>query len=108
VLRRPKQGFSSALPYLMARQFRILFGHYLPQAHLVDAGYLRRDPIREMLEAHLSGRTDHGNRLWLLLNAELWHRMKIEGTEAEDLGREIANLLATPAPRLSPAVAQAV
>jgi hypothetical protein len=31
-----------------------------------------------MLAAHLSGRTDHGNRLWLLLNAEVWHRVHID------------------------------
>ena len=51
VLRRPKQGFSSALPYLMARQFRLLFERYLPQSHLVEAGYLNPGPIRAMLDA---------------------------------------------------------
>jgi asparagine synthase (glutamine-hydrolysing) len=106
VLRRPKQGFSSALPYLMARQFRLLFGHYLPQSHLVEAGYLNPQAIREMLEAHLAGRADHGNRLWLLLNAELWHRMKIEGAQTADLESEIAGLLALPARHAPPAARQ--
>jgi len=27
--------------------------------------------------AQLAGRADHGNRLWLLVNAELWYRMLI-------------------------------
>jgi asparagine synthase (glutamine-hydrolysing) len=102
VLRRPKQGFSSALPYLMARQFRLLFERYLPQSHLVEAGYLNPGPIRAMLEAHLAGRADHGNRLWLLLNAELWHRMKIEGAEVEELEREIADVLAAGPPAREP------
>ena len=93
VLRRPKQGFSVALPYLMARQFRLLFERYLRDAHLVDAGFLRAEGIRDVLEPHLAGRTDHGNRLWLLLNAELWHRIHIEGRAPEDLSGEVAEAL---------------
>ena len=93
VLRRPKQGFSSALAYLMAPHFRALFGRYLPDSHLVEAGFLRRPPIQRMLDAHLAGRTDHGNRLWLLLNAEIWYRMQIESVSRERLSDEVAEAL---------------
>ena len=97
VLRRPKQGFSSGLPYMMAAQFRALFGHYLSDSHLVGAGYLRRPAITKMLAAHLAGRTDHGNRLWLLLNAEIWHRIHIEEMAVEDLHQEVNQVLGTSA-----------
>jgi asparagine synthase (glutamine-hydrolysing) len=93
VMRRPKQGFSSALPYLMARQFRALFGHFLRNASLVQAGYLRAPAIDSMLAAHLGGRTDHGNRLWLLLNAEVWHRVHIEQVPIQRLGEECVEVL---------------
>jgi asparagine synthase (glutamine-hydrolysing) len=93
VLRRPKQGFSSGLPYMMARQFRALFGHYLRDSHLVEAGFLRREAILELLEAHLAGRNDHGNRLWLLLNAELWYRIRIEGMDVSGLQDELRRVL---------------
>ncbi|MGH7557118.1 MAG: asparagine synthase (glutamine-hydrolyzing) [Gemmatimonadota bacterium] len=93
VLSRPKQGFNSGLPYMMARQFRDLFQHYLTGAHLVEAGYLRPNAIRDLLVSHLGGRSDHGNRLWLLLNAELWHRIRIEGIPVADLEAEITSLL---------------
>ena len=93
VVRRPKQGFSSALPYMMAGQFRRLFAHYLPEAHLVASGFLRRPAIQRMLDEHLSGRADHGNRLWLLLNGELWHRIHIEEVPVEDLHAEVEELL---------------
>lgn len=93
VLARPKQGFSSALPYMMAQQFRALFGHYLSHSHLVQAGFLRRQAIRKMLETHLAGRTDHGNRLWLLLNAELWYRIHVEGVGADVVRSEVRHLL---------------
>jgi asparagine synthase (glutamine-hydrolysing) len=93
VLRRPKQGFASGLPYLMGRQFHALFRHFLPNAHLVEAGYLRPDEIHELLRSHFAGQADHGNRLWLLLNAELWHRIRLEEVSVAGLEEEIAGLL---------------
>jgi asparagine synthase (glutamine-hydrolysing) len=95
VLRRPKQGFSSALPYLMARQFRALFRHFLDDSHLVAAGYFRPQAISELLESHLARRSDHGNRLWLLLNAEVWHRVHIEQVPVSRLLDECREVLRT-------------
>ena len=48
------------------------------------------------LGSHLAGRADHGNRLWLLLNAEIWHRAHVEGVGVAELGaRTIGRPLAT-------------
>jgi asparagine synthase (glutamine-hydrolysing) len=79
ILQRKKIGFSSALPYLLADEFRHLFNTFLGDAHLVRDGYLRGEPIQGLLAEHLGKKADHGNRLWLLCNAELWYRMAIEG-----------------------------
>lgn len=79
LLRREKQGFSSPLPYLLAHEFRQLFTAFLSDSFLVRDGYLKGPPIAELLAEHLSGNVDHGNRLWLLCNAEIWYRMSIEG-----------------------------
>jgi asparagine synthase (glutamine-hydrolysing) len=85
LLQRPKQGFSSALPYLLRDEYRRLYENLLPDSMLVTDGLLRVEAVRSLLEQHLSGRADHGNRLWLLLNAELWYRMHILGGSREDL-----------------------
>jgi asparagine synthase (glutamine-hydrolysing) len=98
VLRRPKQGFSSGLPYLMGKQFRALFTKYLPHARLVEEGFLQGAPIAKLLSAHLEGRKDHGNRLWLLLNAELWYRVFIDQVALPDLEEEVNGALALTAP----------
>lgn len=89
ILERPKQGFSSALPYILKNEYRRLYECFLPQSQLVQAGVLRRAPIDELLREHLSGRADHGNRLWLLINAELWYRMMITGGSREHLRAEL-------------------
>jgi hypothetical protein len=49
-----------------------------------------------LLTAHLAGRADHGNRLWLLINAELWHRMMIRGVSRESLRDDITGEQAAP------------
>jgi asparagine synthase (glutamine-hydrolysing) len=79
LLRRGKQGFSSPLPYLLADEFRHLFKTFLSDSHLVRDGYLREEPIRQLLAEHIERKVDHGNRLWLLCNSEVWYGMAIEG-----------------------------
>ncbi len=90
ILSRPKQGFSSALPYILQREYRTLYGRFLPDSKLIADGVLRREPIQDLLKAHQARRADHGNRLWLLLNAELWYRVMVLGHSREDLRGELA------------------
>jgi asparagine synthase (glutamine-hydrolysing) len=79
LLKRKKQGFSSGLPYLLADEFRHLFKTFLFDSHLVQDNYLREEPINHLLSEHLARKVDHGNRLWLLCNSEIWYRMAIKG-----------------------------
>ncbi len=90
ILMRPKQGFASALPYILRKEYGQLYEHFLVDSTLVDAGIVRADAIQKLLTTHLAGRADHGQRLWLLINAEIWHRMMIRGTTRESLRAEIA------------------
>ena len=41
--------------------------------------------MSRLIDEHLAKRADHGNRLWLLINAEVWYRMKILGQSKEDM-----------------------
>jgi asparagine synthase (glutamine-hydrolysing) len=90
LLERPKQGFSSALPYTLKDEHRLLFELFLHSAHLARDGVLRQPTIDSLLDAHQAGKADHGNRLWLLLNSEVWYRMFIEETSVEELSGHIA------------------
>jgi asparagine synthase (glutamine-hydrolysing) len=84
ILSRSKQGFSSALPYILKDEYRALYARYLRNSELVRAGVLASAPIDELLQEHATGRVDHGNRLWLLINAEIWYRMMILRQPKED------------------------
>jgi asparagine synthase (glutamine-hydrolysing) len=90
ILSRPKQGFASALPYILRKEYRQLYERLLVDSTLVDDGIVRADAIQNLLATHLAGRADHGQRLWLLINAEVWHRLMIRGESRESLREEIA------------------
>jgi len=78
------------LPYVLGKEYRILYARFLEDAELIKAGILSRAPIEQLLRAHLAGHVDHGNRLWLLINSELWYRMMILGQSREDLRLDLA------------------
>jgi asparagine synthase (glutamine-hydrolysing) len=89
VVRHPKQGFASAMPYLLRDEYPVLFHTLLEDSQLVREGYLRDNVVRDLLQAHLAGREDHGNRLWLLANSEIWYRMAIQGHSREALREQM-------------------
>ena len=90
VLNRPKQGFSVALPYMLRQEYQKLFALFLRKSRLAHEGFLRQEAIDRLLAEHDERKIDNGNRLWLLLNAEVWYRMLIERMSVEHLTTEIS------------------
>ncbi|MGH7579994.1 MAG: asparagine synthase (glutamine-hydrolyzing) [Gemmatimonadales bacterium] len=89
VLARKKQGFASPLMYILNDEVRRLAPRLLVESELARDGYLRTERVRELVREHLEGRRDHGNRIWLLLTAEVWYRHFIGRRSAEDLELEL-------------------
>ncbi|MGH7526331.1 MAG: asparagine synthase (glutamine-hydrolyzing) [Gemmatimonadales bacterium] len=91
VLRRKKQGFASPLMYILEQEVRSLAPRLLLRSELVRDGYLRGERVRQLVEEHLARRRDHGNRIWLLLTAEVWYRRYISGRSTADLEIELTD-----------------
>ncbi len=89
VLDRKKQGFASPLMYIMDEEVRTLAPALLLNSDLVRDGYLEAAPVRRLVDEHLMRQRDHGNRIWLLLTAEVWYRRYIGGRSTEDLEAEL-------------------
>jgi len=89
VLQRKKQGFASPLMYIMDDEVRKLAPALLLASELVRDGYLEGAAVRRLVDEHLARRRDHGNRIWLLLSAEVWYRRYIGGRSAGDLEAEL-------------------
>ena len=84
VLERKKQGFASPLMYIMDEEVRTL----APALLLEQRARARRLPrgrpgASRLVDEHLLRHRDHGNRIWLLLSAEVWYRRYIGGRSTE-------------------------
>jgi asparagine synthase (glutamine-hydrolysing) len=84
-LERSKQGFSSPLPYLLRGEFSRLYDTLLRHSALVEDGWLEAAAVTTLVDEHLAGRQDHGQRLWLLCAAEVWCRIHLRGQQAQDV-----------------------
>ena len=82
---KKKQGFSSALTYLLEGEFCRLYDKFLFGCHLAEAGYINQEAVDDLLSEHLAKCADHGNRLWLICNAEIWYRMYIENESIDNI-----------------------
>ena len=91
LLQRKKQGFSSALPYMLAGELDLLYGRFLGRSELARDEYFDQPAIDRLVAEHRGGKADHGNRLWLLLNSEVWYRMFIQGATEQQLADQIAD-----------------
>lgn len=85
IVAKKKQGFSSALPYVLNNDFDQLYKVLLFDSNLVADGYLRQGAIDFLLDEHFKRKADHGNRLWLLCNSEIWYRMLIKDCGIESM-----------------------
>jgi asparagine synthase (glutamine-hydrolysing) len=45
----------------------------------LNRGYFRREAIEKLFHDHFSHHRDNQDRIWRLLNLELWHRVCLEG-----------------------------
>jgi asparagine synthase (glutamine-hydrolysing) len=98
VLARKKQGFASPLMYILEGEVRALAPRLLGNSELVRAGYLQKARVKQLVDEHLARQYDHGNRIWLLLSAEVWYRRYIAGRSVADLEMELADRISEATP----------
>jgi hypothetical protein len=79
--------------YILEGEVRALAPRLLLNSELVRSGYLRAERVRQLVDEHLARRYDHGNRIWLLLSAEVWYRRYISRRSEADLELELADRL---------------
>jgi asparagine synthase (glutamine-hydrolysing) len=51
----------------------------------MDRKLFKRSAIERLFDEHKAGRVDHCDRIWRLLNLELWHRVCVESDDREML-----------------------
>jgi asparagine synthase (glutamine-hydrolysing) len=102
ILRRPKQGFMFPLGHWMKGPLVPLLREFISRSALVEDGIFRREAMTRILEEHLSHRSDHHVRLWMLLNAEVWYRMYRSGWSRDSVSSAMEEAVGTEHPVTPP------
>jgi len=71
---RGKMGFGVPIAAWFRRQLRSYLQEILLSPECLARGYFREATVRRLVDEHVRERADHADRLWALLNLELWHR----------------------------------
>ena len=90
IVHRQKMGFPTPWAYWLAGTFQDSLLRLLMEPRTFERGLFRAEAVRRLFAEHMSGHRDHGNRIWRLLNLELWFRVCIEGEPMSDLVQPVS------------------
>ena len=83
VLTRRKMGFPTPIGPWLRGPFASIVDEFVLSERALDRGFFTPDAITRLVDEHRRGSQNHGDRLWLLVNLEMWHRIFLE-REAPD------------------------
>ncbi|MCU1295981.1 MAG: asparagine synthase (glutamine-hydrolyzing) [Acidobacteriaceae bacterium] len=96
ILYRPKLGFPTPWSRWLAGAQIDSIESMLLESRSMDRGFFKSDAIEHLFNEHRAKSHDHYDRIWRLLNLELWHRVCLEGESHEFAMQERSVNLATP------------
>jgi asparagine synthase (glutamine-hydrolysing) len=90
ILTRPKMGFPTPVGRWLRGSFRPLLEELVAGPRTLERELFAPGFVRRLVAEHVSGAADHGDRLWLLMNLELWQRIFLEGEAPAAMMRDVA------------------
>ena len=79
IIYRQKMGFPTPWAFWLAGPQLDDLERLLLEPRSRERGYFKPDVVKRLFAEHRAGHRDHGNRIWRLLNLELWERVCVEG-----------------------------
>lgn len=79
IVYRKKMGFPTPWTYWITGPQLTEIENMLLEPRSQSRGMFRSEAIQRLFAEHRTRRRDHGNRIWRLLNLELWQRIFIDG-----------------------------
>jgi asparagine synthase (glutamine-hydrolysing) len=74
ILQRKKMGFPVPVARWLRGPLRTSAEELVGSPRALDRGLFEPDLMRRLLREHSAGTADHADRLWLLMNFEIWQR----------------------------------
>ncbi len=90
ILKRGKMGFPVPVGAWFRGRFRSVIDEYVLGERAAARGLFDEDFVRQLVGQHQSGARDHSERLWSLVNFEMWARQFLDGEEASEPQLEFA------------------
>ena len=72
-------GFGIPVGQWFRTDWKNYFREIVLSEKAINRGYFKREVIVQMYYEHISGKRDHGYRMWALLMLELWHKVYMDG-----------------------------
>lgn len=85
ILNRRKMGFPVPLGRWLRGAFSGLLDELLLSPRALDRGLFDPGYVRQLVAQHRDGAWDHSDRLWLLMNLEIWQRIFLENQIPEEI-----------------------
>jgi len=87
IVYRQKMGFPTPWAYWLGGPQLDQLEQILLEPRTVERNYFQPETVKKMFAEHRAGARDHGNRIWRLLNLELWERVCVEKDPVEEVAQ---------------------
>jgi asparagine synthase (glutamine-hydrolysing) len=88
ILSRKKMGFPVPVGRWFRGAFRGIVDDYVLSDRAAARGLFDQGYVRRLVERHCRGDENHSERLWALVNLEMWHRLFVDGQSVVDVEAE--------------------
>lgn len=85
ILSRRKMGFPVPIGPWFRGEFRGIVDEFVLGERAMARGLFRRDAVKRLVQSHNAGHEKHDERLWMLVNWEIWQRVFLDGEAPEDI-----------------------
>ena len=83
IIYRKKMGFPTPWEHWLAGPMLDDLEQMLLEQRSLGRGLFRQDALKQIFAEHRSRKRDHSNRIWRLLNLEVWLRVAVDGEGPE-------------------------
>lgn len=85
ILSRKKMGFPVPIGAWLRGPYRHLLEEYVTGTRAASRDLFDMGTVRTMVSEHVNGAANHGERLWSLINLEIWQRTFLDGETPDEL-----------------------
>jgi asparagine synthase (glutamine-hydrolysing) len=87
ILTRRKMGFPVPVGRWLRGPFWHLVEEFVLSPRALRRGFFQPSVLRRLAEEHRAGVSEHGERLWSLVNLEIWQRIFLDAEDIAAIGR---------------------